>query len=353
MLVRVRDRRHTRDPDWRAYRVLRVRDLSRLDTLAPRTGLRQGDNHQVLLSAWHPLAATACGPISRVQPGQQIQARCRVSPRSDLMTINRASESPPVSHRGGPMPPATAMPATTSRPSPLRLRCPGCFRKPPPHRCQGRSSPCCCTHCHGSAIKADARARMQASNSTGLLRDSVRELLALAAQRQSRIDMIIRSEPVTVTCVVCARRVAASRFGRRRLTCSGTCRNRLWRQRNTERERQVATGELDDDLVAAGWRGCSGAGTSALRPSSWRGVRPMTPRTATCSIRLAGRTGSMSDPSLRGLSPVPAGTPARSCCSTGARIRGRRRRCSRARTRGSMRSTPRRGGGNEGCRAGW
>jgi len=94
---------------------------------------------------------------------------------------------------------------------------------------------------------------MQTSNSTGLLRDSVRELLALAAQRQSRIDLITRSEPVTIHCVVCSRPVAASRFGRRRLTCSGACRNRLWRQRTAERERMAAAGELDDDPEAAGW----------------------------------------------------------------------------------------------------
>lgn len=137
-------------------------------------------------------------------------------------------------------------------PSPERLRCPGCARQPPPHRCHGRSSPCCCAQCHGTAIRADARRRMESSNSTGLLRDSVRELLALAAQRQARIDLITRSTPVTVTCVVCGRQFAASRFGRRRCTCSGTCRTRLWRQRRAEREAPAATSGPDHDPAAVG-----------------------------------------------------------------------------------------------------
>ena len=95
---------------------------------------------------------------------------------------------------------------------------------------------------------------MEASKSTGLLRDSVREKLALAAQRQSRIDLIARSDPITVTCLGCGRPVAASRFGRKRSTCSGTCRTRLWRQRKAERERaRTLAGEQNDDPVAAGW----------------------------------------------------------------------------------------------------
>jgi hypothetical protein len=115
---------------------------------------------------------------------------------------------------------------------------------------------------------------MESSNSTGMLRDSVRELLALAAQRQSRMDMINRSEPVMVTCMVCLCVVEACKFGRRRLTCSAACRTRLWRKRRAERVRLLASSDGCIDPVAAGWDPAARRWRSREAFEAWWAAKP-------------------------------------------------------------------------------
>lgn len=105
----------------------------------------------------------------------------------------------------------------------------------------------------GAADCSPQDGQQQFRKQHGLWRDSVRELPALAAQRQSRLGLIRRSQPITITCAVCGRvAAAASRFGWRLVTCSGTCRNLLWRQRHAEREIPAATSGPDRDPPAAG-----------------------------------------------------------------------------------------------------
>jgi hypothetical protein len=113
------------------------------------------------------------------------------------------------------------------------LKCAGCARKPPPHACQGRP-PCCCVICHGADIVADARRRQDTSNGTAMLRDSVRELLALRSQRLALAERIRLAEPRIHRCEACGALIASQRHGRHRRTCSGACRTRLWRKRKRE-----------------------------------------------------------------------------------------------------------------------
>jgi hypothetical protein len=98
-------------------------------------------------------------------------------------------------------------------------------------RCLGRESGCRCSACPGRyrEIVGDARRRMETATDTGALRASLTEVLALLSQRQARRDLIARTPPAIRYCAVCGGPMPASRFGRRKITCSGRCRTALWR----------------------------------------------------------------------------------------------------------------------------
>jgi hypothetical protein len=78
-------------------------------------------------------------------------------------------------------------------------------------------------------IVADARRRMETGTDTGALGASLTEVLALLSQRQVRRDLIARTPPGIRYCAVCGGSMPASRFGRRKITCSGRCGTALWR----------------------------------------------------------------------------------------------------------------------------
>ncbi len=132
----------------------------------------------------------------------------------------------------------TAGPVTAE----LVLKCAGCARKPPPHRCQGRP-PCCCVICHGSAIVADARHRQATSSGTAMLRESVRELLALRSQRLALAERIGLAEPKPGRCAACGSPILSLRHGRARRPCWGAWRTRLRRQRKRELARLAQSDE--------------------------------------------------------------------------------------------------------------
>lgn len=142
--------------------------------------------------------------------------------------------------------------------APLTLRCAACCRLRH-NLCAGREAGCRCWQCPGRyrEIVDDARRRAADSGSAALLRVSLVEVLALLSQKKTRADLIGSSRPVPATCVVCARPIAASRFGRRRTTCSGVCRTRLWRQRQAERAQETSEPEpwppAGFSMVMRGW----------------------------------------------------------------------------------------------------
>lgn len=113
----------------------------------------------------------------------------------------------------------------------LVLRCAACVRVRH-DRCEGRPG-CCCLVCHSRAIRSDAQRRLEGANSTGLLRDSLREVLALLAQRQIRRDRIQRADPVRQgRCWCgCGQQVVGSPYGRRKRYVNRTHQDRAYRAR--------------------------------------------------------------------------------------------------------------------------
>ena len=119
-------------------------------------------------------------------------------------------------------------PANLSR----KLRCPPCSHVRH-DLCQGRESGCRCAQCPGryAEILADARRRADTANDTGLLRDSLNEMIALAVQRYIRLGQIQSLPPVPAVCSGCGKKITQSRFGRKRRWCSERCKNRAKRER--------------------------------------------------------------------------------------------------------------------------
>jgi hypothetical protein len=127
-------------------------------------------------------------------------------------------------------------PADLSR----KLRCPPCSHVRH-DLCQGRETGCRCAQCPGryAEILADARRRADTANDTGLLRDSLNELIALAVQRYIRLGQIQSLPPVPAVCSGCGKKITQSRFGRKRRWCSEKCKNRARRERAAERAREA------------------------------------------------------------------------------------------------------------------
>ena len=148
-------------------------------------------------------------------------------------------------------------PANLSR----KLRCPPCSHVRH-DLCQGRESGCRCAQCPGryAEILADARRRADTANDTGLLRDSLNEMIALAVQRYIRLGQIRSLPPVPAVCSGCGKKITQSRFGRKRRWCSERCKNRAKRERAAER-----AAEAPDTPRSA-------ANPASLAPP--RGVRP-------------------------------------------------------------------------------
>lgn len=116
---------------------------------------------------------------------------------------------------------------------PLTIKCGPCVRIDHAN-CTGRASGCRCNLCPGrhAEIMADARHRAATSNSTGLLRQSVEELLALMAQKNSWFQAMAAKPTRASFCPECGERLVILPWGRPRETCSRRCRNaRYWRRR--------------------------------------------------------------------------------------------------------------------------
>ena len=139
----------------------------------------------------------------------------------------------------------------------LLLRCAACVRVQH-ERCEGRPE-CCCQVCQSQAIRSDARRRLETANSTGLLRDSLREVLALLAQRQVRRDRIRLSSPVRQgPCWCgCGEQVVGSPYGRRKRYVDRTHQDRAYRARRAGRE---LAGGLARDADAVWLRGPAASG---------------------------------------------------------------------------------------------
>jgi hypothetical protein len=161
-------------------------------------------------------------------------------------------------------------------------RYPGCSQARR-HECVGRPA-CCCPQCHAADIRADARQRLARGAPAELIRTSLRELLALEDFRQDRRRQIADATPVFIRCSECPKIIAASPFGRRRITCSKACRTARWYRRKMAAEgRQVRPRRIHtkDELaprdLQASPRGGQAAPTPVAVPAS---AGPALPRAA-------------------------------------------------------------------------
>ena len=130
----------------------------------------------------------------------------------------------------------TATPEAVTAPA-LRIRCPAC-RRVRHDQCERRigEGECRCLQCWKGEITSAAWRRARDSTDTGLLRASLRDVLALVVQRDDfRRRVLAGGEIDYGACLCgCGRKVIGGRMGPHRRYATAACRQRAYRRRRAD-----------------------------------------------------------------------------------------------------------------------